>query len=433
MKCIYCNSENNLTSSDIISYAITGAKISKSFVCKWHNAFTNDHFESEFIENLAFVRNRLGLTTRNKGAVRYRGDITIDGDTIQDISISGRKVLRLSGKIIKGKDSEGKKVLIGDTEKLKEIIKSKNKGEFKELNNRNATVYAIISSEYLLGNAAKHSIAKIAYEWHCYYNNIEDSRLEYKEIIDYILCNNNDETAVELITDSSFYSALDYASSPGTNSLYEYSENGYLFVIFSLWNTISYKVKVKRYKQSIDYCSNLYFYNIDGTRGNQPFLVCDKSSGKIKCNSILPASITKETWDIFAVRFDKLLRTFLLSINNLNKIVKTIKDNTFRYEKGEISFDELLSFGEEDTVITIYILIVLNQNKAKYNQSLSFTENLSELLKPKQGSLSMKKEVKDKLISWMESLNEAETFIPAIKEAVSLFEEIYITEARKNE
>lgn len=39
MKCIYCNSEVELTSSDIITYAITGAKLTKSFVCKTHNAF----------------------------------------------------------------------------------------------------------------------------------------------------------------------------------------------------------------------------------------------------------------------------------------------------------------------------------------------------------------------------------------------------------
>ena len=47
MKCIYCNSEVELTSSDIITYAITGAKLTKSFVCKTHNAFTNDNYEKK--------------------------------------------------------------------------------------------------------------------------------------------------------------------------------------------------------------------------------------------------------------------------------------------------------------------------------------------------------------------------------------------------
>ena len=49
MKCIYCNSEVELTSSDIITYAITGAKLTKSFVCKTHNAFTNDNYEKKYV------------------------------------------------------------------------------------------------------------------------------------------------------------------------------------------------------------------------------------------------------------------------------------------------------------------------------------------------------------------------------------------------
>ena len=38
MKCIYCNSEVELTSSDIITYAITGAKLTKSLGCLAHTS-----------------------------------------------------------------------------------------------------------------------------------------------------------------------------------------------------------------------------------------------------------------------------------------------------------------------------------------------------------------------------------------------------------
>lgn len=431
MKCIYCNSKNDLTSSDIISYAITGAKLAKGFVCKKHNAFTNDHFESEFIENLAFVRNRLGLTTRNKGAIRYRGDVTIDGETIYDISISGRKVLHLSKKVIEGKDSEGKKILIGDSDRLKKIIKSKKNGELKTFKKRDAIVHATLNMDHLFGAAAIHTIAKIAYEWHCYHHNIKEVQPEYKEIIDYILCNTNDEKIIEVIIDSSYYSALDYASSPGTNSIYEFSEDGNLYVVFSLWNTISYKVRIKKYESIIDYCSNLYLYNIDGTRDNKPFLVCDKSSGKIKCKTILPSSITKEIWDVFSDRFEKLLRTFLLSIHILNKIIITLKDNIEKYEKELINFDELLSFGEEDTVVTVLVLIELYQNKDKYSFSKTFNDNLTVILKPHQGSLSMTKEGKDKTIRWIKKLDDAGKLIPLIKQSISFFEEIYNNEVKK--
>lgn len=40
MKCIYCNAEDELTSSDIITYAITGAKVTKSFVCTEKRCFS---------------------------------------------------------------------------------------------------------------------------------------------------------------------------------------------------------------------------------------------------------------------------------------------------------------------------------------------------------------------------------------------------------
>ena len=56
MKCIYCNSEAELTSSDIITYAITGAKLTKSFVCKTHNAFTNDKVLRLVMENQFSIR-----------------------------------------------------------------------------------------------------------------------------------------------------------------------------------------------------------------------------------------------------------------------------------------------------------------------------------------------------------------------------------------
>ena len=45
MKCIYCNNGTELTDSDIIPFALTGAKVHRKFVYHTHNAFTNDNFE----------------------------------------------------------------------------------------------------------------------------------------------------------------------------------------------------------------------------------------------------------------------------------------------------------------------------------------------------------------------------------------------------
>ena len=88
-KCIYCNSED-LTKSDIISYALTGAKLTRNFVCHEHNDFTNVKFEKEAIANLAFFRNTLGLTERSGNLVKYTADLIVDGMTLHDAVLSGR-------------------------------------------------------------------------------------------------------------------------------------------------------------------------------------------------------------------------------------------------------------------------------------------------------------------------------------------------------
>ena len=79
MKCIYCNAENHLTSSDIITYAITGAKLTKTFVCKEHNGFTNDMYEKKFVDDMNFFRNSLGLLTRDGNSIQYTADVSING------------------------------------------------------------------------------------------------------------------------------------------------------------------------------------------------------------------------------------------------------------------------------------------------------------------------------------------------------------------
>ena len=76
MKCIYCNAEDELTLSDIITYAITGAKVTKTFVCKAHNSFTNDMYEKKFVADLNFFRNQLGFSTRDGKPIQYIADIS---------------------------------------------------------------------------------------------------------------------------------------------------------------------------------------------------------------------------------------------------------------------------------------------------------------------------------------------------------------------
>ena len=427
MKCIYCNNENDLTSSDIVSYGITGAKLTKTFVCREHNAFTNDNYEKEFINNLDFIRNRIGLTTRDNKEIIYNADLTIDGEMIFDIKLSGKNIMSLSKKILKGKDKDGKKVLLGDSDKLKRI---KN-GKFRRMKKTNAIVHVTINSEWFLGKCALHSIAKMAYEWHCYENGIEEYKSENSEIVNYILGKKENDGLVEIILDSNFYKALDYASSPGTNSFFEYDEDGYLYVVVNLWNTISYKVKLRQYDNTISYISSLHLLNIDGTKERKSFLLCNKSDGIIQVKSILPSEITRDKWDIFRIRFEKLLSTFLLSVRILNNVVSGIKTDLVKFQNKNIELDELLGFGDEDRIITIIIIMFLYINKSKYNSSLSFNENLMRIILPTNGTLSMTKDDKEKVIADLTKSNDNGEFVPLLMESIRFFEEIYSIEVAK--
>ena len=85
MKCVYCNTEKDLTVSDIIPYALTGAKVQKRFVCRTHNSFTNDHYEKQVNANFAVYRNLLGLTERDGDPVRFFADLNIGGHTVKAV------------------------------------------------------------------------------------------------------------------------------------------------------------------------------------------------------------------------------------------------------------------------------------------------------------------------------------------------------------
>ena len=114
MKCIYCNSEVELTSSDIITYAITGAKLTKSFVCKTHNAFTNDNYEKKYVADLDFFRNHLGLTTRDGKPIQYKADISVDGTELHNVKISNRESLYAPKDVVAGTDDNGNKIPLLD-------------------------------------------------------------------------------------------------------------------------------------------------------------------------------------------------------------------------------------------------------------------------------------------------------------------------------
>lgn len=240
MKCIYCNSEVELTSSDIITYAITGAKLTRPFVCKTHNSFTNDHYEKKFITDLDFFRNQLGLTTRNGKPIQYKTDLSMGGITLHNVKISNRESIFDPKDVIVGTDKNGNRSLLGPIEKIDKI----NEGKATKVDCSRVTCSTNVSADSFIGFYATHSVAKMAYEWYCYINGIEEFQPEYKDIVDYIL-GKTDGDFVGIIIDSSYYVAIDQLSEIGTNAFFQYDDiDGYRYVIFDFWKVIAYKVRI---------------------------------------------------------------------------------------------------------------------------------------------------------------------------------------------
>jgi hypothetical protein len=120
-KCIYCDSTENMTESDIIPFALTGAKLKKRFVCKLHNNHTNVEFESDCIKNWDFFRNQLGFTTREGNSVKYKGKIIIDDIIIENVNLSDKRTFYTSQII--STTHNGHKVILGNSNLLRDRFK----------------------------------------------------------------------------------------------------------------------------------------------------------------------------------------------------------------------------------------------------------------------------------------------------------------------
>ena len=82
MKCTYC-------------------KVTKTFVCKAHNSFTNDMYEKKFVADLNFFINQLGFSTRDEKPIQYIADISVDGTEMHNVKISNRESLYAPKSVVK--------------------------------------------------------------------------------------------------------------------------------------------------------------------------------------------------------------------------------------------------------------------------------------------------------------------------------------------
>ena len=235
MKCIYCNSEEKMTVSDIIPAALTGAKLTRRFVCNTHNKFTNDNYERDIIKQLAAYRNFIGLTERDGDPVRYYADLNIGDRTFKRVRITDNASVVSGDRIFRDTDSSGKTILAGGRDNLLKINgATENNVETIDAKDFSIVIRADLR-ELFISSQVLHAIAKICYEWHCYINDIDGFIEEkYRDIVSYILSQEDEEAPVELVVDAFTWELSDRVSRTGTNMLFEYNDyDGYTYVVFS--------------------------------------------------------------------------------------------------------------------------------------------------------------------------------------------------------
>lgn len=422
-RCIYCNSED-LTVSDIIPWALTGAKLRKKSVCKKHNGFTNDHYEKHMIDTLAFFRNQIGLTERDGDPVRYTVDVEIDGENLENVQLTDRTSFFGNTNRLFHIKKDGKQSLVGNIDLL-----SKKKGvkreDLKALDAQNTTINKKFSlNEMFISNEALHTIAKITYEWHCLVNGITGYEKEqYEGIVSYILNPDADNDFVEIVIDGFAYTTMDSFCRPGSNMIYEYIDaNGFQYVIFGLWDIIMYKVKIRDTGRQIILPSTLikaYLYHSDGSNGETVFGIL----GIPQILSEIPLNALTRIQRDIANRLQQLIQRYL-SLNYLKSCADALKVAIQKYTIGKNDFSALFDYGNQDRVIPIYIFRKLLDNQYHYKAAKTFNDNLRELLGVEDAFI-LTKECQDAALRDYSEMETKGTLISMMETSINYFETIY--------
>ena len=419
MKCIYCNSEEDLTVSDIIPYALTGAKLKKRFVCKKHNAFTNDNYEKIAIKNFAFFRNLLGLTERDGGAVHFVADLEIGEYSFKDTNISDKaSLIGNSKRKFKTTDNNGKKILLGNRDDLMKISGA-SEDKIKDINFGDVTIISrsdlqklFISSEML------HTVAKVAYEWFCFENNIVGLDEKFNEITSYILDKESKSCPVEILIEPTVNFVLGELSRNGTNLIFNYNDkDGNTYVVFCFWGVITYKIKVCKHGLSLKEANvlKINFYHVDGSKEEKEIGFFGESSFRSEKPSVGLSLLCKQ--------IKKKLSNFGerdLTKNYIKKNIENIEKLLPSYKKGDISLADLMDYEHEDRVIPIYIVELIYKNREKYDMEQNFTLNMRKILGEKEKVIltnDFKREIVQKYIK----MHEEGSFVSMIEEAIKFF------------
>lgn len=421
MKCIYCNNESDLSVSDIIPAALTGAKLRKRFVCRYHNGFINDNYERKMISKLDFYRNLIGLTERDGDPVRFKARVEVDGYVVEEKTISDIASILDPKNPFRTEDESGHTVIIGETEQLLRI-KGATKERIQPIDMGKVEVSRVDDlRELLISKEVLHAIAKIGYEWHCNRHGIESyDQGKYKDIVEYILTQESEGPLVELVISQFAYVLLDSHARTGSNMAFEYDdEDGFTYVIFSLFGVLMYKVRICCHGKAVLSTTNKNFadfYHVDGSIEGVEFVTMGLNTITSEEPTI---GLSRLCMDI-KQRFSKLGERDLSRAyikNNIEKIKQLLPD----YKKGKLTLTQLLDFESQDRVIPVYIIEWLYTHRSEYDANDTFRNNMFRIFQTNDRHV-FTKEMKTEVIDRYIDLDQKSQFAEMLDEAIAFFE-----------
>jgi hypothetical protein len=287
-KCIYCGNEDNLSESDIIPDSLTNARILNKNVCKIeHNNKFSDLFEYKVISELAFLTNLLDVkSSKSSSYPKYDAIYSIAGADYM-IKLSSETQL-FRGRKLKSKDG---KYLIGLFNDIENIAKDPNKVEQIDVNNLEIEKRIQINTNIFYSQEMYRMISKIAYEWYCLKNDINDKYDDFTDIIKFITLGIGKQP-VSIIEDAEIISFLRQNTMFASHCIMGYlSQDKNVYVLVSLFGVALYKVEVCKFNPEL--CKNnciLQELTIDSKRKEIIYRNSDFLFGDLK-NSFISGGV----------------------------------------------------------------------------------------------------------------------------------------------
>ena len=245
--CIYCGKEDDLSESDIVPDALTNAKIINPNVCHVeHNSKMSDKFESEVIEELAFLTNYLNIkSSKSSHYAKYTAIYVIGEDeyTAKNI-VSDEDFIK---RTIWTKNKNEKKAL-GPMEEIRGIAikRSGNDNDVKEVDLNSTEILKKIEINTSIFSDRKmfRLVAKIAFELYCLQNDITNYYSDFDDIINFIVEDKGNDI-VKIVVDKRLLKEFDSICSDGNHCFVIYfADDGSVNALIDMFGIALYNIKI---------------------------------------------------------------------------------------------------------------------------------------------------------------------------------------------